>query len=300
VTAPRRTANGWTRGRITAYAVGSVLAPALLAFTLHTFTRRDEPPTPEVLAPRPSATPSAAASASATAHASATASASASIAPEAPPSAIPSAIPSAVPSAAATAIDGQDAAAWRKVLRAAAATSSWKKGATAIFALVELDPPAFSEGPITEAAADVAASLEIVDSVEAGRLFDVLSRTPPGLDVLYQLVSKRGGTKSAQRAADLLKTPEVRARALPALDVLLKLRDAACPDKEALLERAGAEGDQRTLAFLVTLRSADCNPQVTGCCMRGNEKLEGAMQKLLVRYPQPVRERAPAEADPYQ
>jgi hypothetical protein len=280
--------------------VGSVLAPALVALTMHSLTRRDEPPTPEIPVPRPAATSTGAASPAATARtearAEATPTASASIAPEA----MPSVVPSATPSAAPTAIDGQDAAAWRKVLRASAATSNWKKGASAIYALVELDAAALSEGPITEAAADVAASLMVADAVEAGRVFDVLSRAPAGLDVLFQLVSKRGGAKSAQRAADLLKTPEVRARALPALDVLLLLRDASCADKQALLEQAGSDGDQRTLVFLVTLRSPDCDPQVTGCCMRGNEKLESAVRKLLTRFPQPVRERAPAEADPYQ
>ena len=112
-------------------------------------------------------------------------------------------------------------------------------------------------------------------------------------------MSRRGGSKAAARATDLLGRAEVRAHASPALKITMELRDAPCAGKEELLDRAVADGDQRTLMAMNALRSPTCNPATEGCCMRENEKMEQSVRQLGTRLrPGPAPKPAGA-VDPY-
>ena len=90
-------------------------------------------------------------------------------------------------------------------------------------------------------------------------MFDALAHRVPGsgADVLYELVRTRGGSRRPPPAPEaLLAQPEVAALATPALRITFELRQAPCPDKAALLDRAAAEGDARTLIVMETTAAA--------------------------------------------
>jgi serine/threonine-protein kinase len=93
-----------------------------------------------------------------------------------------------------------------------------------------------------------------------------------GLDILYEIVRVRGGSKAAALAEAQLREAGAMDRASPALRVTWMLRDAPCPEKAALLEKAAAEGDWRTLAVMQTTVTACLGPQ--------NEALKAAIKAL--------------------
>jgi serine/threonine-protein kinase len=78
-----------------------------------------------------------------------------------------------------------------------------------------------------------------------------------GPDLLYKVAQSKPALKSQAEA--LLSDPTVRARATPALQVALELKDApTCGAKRALLERAAEHGDARAVDILrpLTQRSS--------------------------------------------
>ena len=74
---------------------------------------------------------------------------------------------------------------------------------------------------------------------------------PRGIEVLFDLVVTRGGSKAATRAAELLARDDVRARGSAALRIAYDLRAAhTCGARKGLLERVGQDGDARSLREL--------------------------------------------------
>jgi serine/threonine-protein kinase len=101
-----------------------------------------------------------------------------------------------------------------------------------------------------------------------------LGRSAAGADVLYAVVERRGGTRAAARAADLLRRPEVAAVASPALRLAFTLRDAPCADKLDMLDAAALRGDARVLLALETQGRA---------CFARNPRVESAILALRSR-----------------
>jgi len=162
--------------------------------------------------------------------------------------------PSATASAAAL-----DTSAARTVLRHAAAGHDW-----------------FHDPAMITAARDVAASAGVAGGEAADRVFAALAQRlgSDGLDVLYDIVRTRGGSRAATRAQELLRQGPVIARATPELRITVALRDAPCADQTALLERAAAEGDARTLVVMETVSSS---------CLGKSNALEVAVKALKAR-----------------
>jgi serine/threonine-protein kinase len=109
-----------------------------------------------------------------------------------------------------------------------------------------------------------------------------------GIDILYDIAFGASGhlyPQAAARAKRSLLIDQVRARASPALGVVLDLRETkGCEAKHALLERARDQGDARLLPVLQQLASvrgcgflsaADCYP-----CMRKDELLGEAVSAI--------------------
>jgi serine/threonine-protein kinase len=185
--------------------------------------------------------------------------------------------PSAAPSASAGASSAHfDGAAMRLLLRRSTPARDWVRATDAFFALVDHDAAAFHEPAILVATRDLAANAALAGGDSADRIFDALAHRAgsDGLDVLYELVRTRGGSKAATRAMELLGKSDVIARATPELKVTLALRDAPCSDKPALLDRAVAEGDLRTLVVMQTVAAA---------CLGKSKALENAERALKQR-----------------
>jgi serine/threonine-protein kinase len=199
--------------------------------------------------------------------------------PSAAVTTVSSAKPASAPSASATAAAssapaaGADAVAARTMLRRASGAHDWVRATEAFFALAEADPASFHDPSIVNAARDVAAAAGVAGGEQADRIFAVLGTKlgSDGLDVLYEIVRTRGGSKAAARAEEILRKPEVLARATPALRVTFEFREAACPEKAKLLDRAVAEGDGRTLLAL----------QSTGVACLGRDPALAAAMKAL-------------------
>jgi serine/threonine-protein kinase len=143
--------------------------------------------------------------------------------------------------------------------------------------LAEHDPAAFRDPALKVVVRDFATAVTLADAGDADRVFDALGHRlgGDGLDILYEIVRVRGGSKAASRAELTLREAGAMDRASTALKITWALREPPCTDKAALLERAVAEGDARTLAVLET--------SVTACLGPANSSLRTAITALRMR-----------------
>jgi serine/threonine-protein kinase len=167
-----------------------------------------------------------------------------------------------------------DAGVARTALRRAAAMRDRAGGLAAFEALVQRDPAAFHDPVVAAATRDLATLLALAGGGDTDRVFDALAHRlgSDGLDVLYEIVRLRGGSKAAARAETALREPGAMDRASPALRVTWALRDAPCGEKAALLDKAAAEGDGRTLLVMETIATSCLGPQ--------NEALRAAIKAM--------------------
>ncbi len=180
-------------------------------------------------------------------------------APSPGPAVPATASPTATASAAAAAGPPFDALAARLTFRKAATARDWAHATEAFFALADHDPSGFHDPAMLAPARDFAAHNALAGGEAADRVFDALAQKlgSDGPDVLYEILRTRGGSRASARAEVLLRKADVIARATPATRIAFALRDAPCPEKAGLLDRAAAEGDERTLVVMETL-AATC------------------------------------------
>jgi serine/threonine-protein kinase len=183
-------------------------------------------------------------------------------------------------------IDGFDATTWRRVLQEAATAGDSSRGAKAFLALAQIDPTAFQDSRVIPAAAMVVVGIELGDRTVADSVYDtVVSERigSGGPDVLFHVTSFYGGSRGAKRATELVRRPEVLARATPALRIAMALRDAPCKEKPALFDQAARDGDDRTLAQLNKMQASDCNPSTGICCMPFEPRLAPTIAQIRAR-----------------
>jgi serine/threonine-protein kinase len=169
-----------------------------------------------------------------------------------------------------------DAAAARLRLRTAAGMRDWAHAADAFLALVDSDPTAFQDATLVGPIRDLATALALPGGDSADRVFDALAHRAGsgGLDILYDIVRTRGGSKASTRALELLAKSDVIARATPELRITVALRVAPCAEMPALLPRAAAEGDGRTLIVMQTIGAV---------CLGKSPALDEAQRALIKR-----------------
>jgi hypothetical protein len=122
------------------------------------------------------------------------------------------------------------------------------------------------------------------DGVDGERLLTVINTKmgAAGPDMLFELMTTKGGSRAAKRAEELLRDEAVRLRGSPALRIAYDLRVArSCEDKAALLDRAKDDGDRRTLGQLQLLNQ-DCRRGE--CCLSNDPKLRAAMDGIKERF----------------
>jgi hypothetical protein len=159
---------------------------------------------------------------------------------------------------------------------AAVRTQKWVKAVELLATLAERDPTALRDRRVAIAARNTAIAIAKTGEEHADKLFDLLASRfgAAGIDVLYELVETRGRSTPAVRAAKLLRTSEVAARGTPAVRIAFELRDAICGDKLKFLDRALADGDERTLVVLET---------TVRPCYEKNRTIDEAIKKLRAR-----------------
>jgi serine/threonine-protein kinase len=199
------------------------------------------------------------------------------VAPSASAEPAASAAPSAAPSATVSAsTDAFDAIGWRAVLRRSATKGDWFNGQAALLALVERAPESFHDAANAAAAREVATVVAHAGGEPADRVFEALTNRlgTDGLDILYDIMAERGGSVGAKRAESILAQKPVLARATPELRIAFELREVNCEGKLALLKRAVAEGDARSLLVLQTFGVA---------CFKRSRALEDAIAELRTK-----------------
>jgi serine/threonine-protein kinase len=115
-------------------------------------------------------------------------------------------------------------------------------------------------------------------------MFDVLATKTgtAGIDILYYLVTSKGGSKASKAADAMLADPKIVARGSEAMQVAWELRNAPCAKKRDLFERAGKHGDQRTVGQLFELNRS-CGRRNRSCCLHKDPDLEAAIDALKAR-----------------
>lgn len=145
--------------------------------------------------------------------------------------------------------------------------------------LLEVEPQAAEDRDIKNAIIEVLMRIMMGDSPHVDPLFKIIQDKmgTAGPDLLYELLTTRGGSRAAKRADELLRDEAVRSKGSPAMRIAYDLRTArGCPAKAALYERAGEEGDRRALGQLFVL-SRECGSK--------DPKLKAAIDALKTRYP---------------
>ena len=167
-----------------------------------------------------------------------------------------------------------DTSAARLLLLRGARARDHRSAARALTALAERDPLSFRDPEIAAAARDVAVALGADNAGDD--VFETLAHRlgGAGVDVLYAIVERRGGTAGATRAAELLRRRDVMDQGAPALRLAFALRDAPCDGKPALFDQALRDGDARALSVLETQGRA---------CFQKNRALEQTITELKAR-----------------
>jgi hypothetical protein len=149
------------------------------------------------------------------------------------------------------------------------------------------DAAALDDAEMRGAVLDLALRVAVASDREADQLFNLVATGmgTHGPDMLFTLVTTKGGSRAAKRAEDLLRDDAVRARGTPALRIAYDLRASRCGEKPALFERAGTDGDGRALGLLMLLNQ-DCRHgwrRSSDCCFPREPALVAAIDAIRTR-----------------
>lgn len=151
--------------------------------------------------------------------------------------------------------------------------------------LLELDPSAPADSDVRGDIVELAMRVMLLDGDEPDDMFELLSSHmgTVGADILYELITTRGGSRAARRADEVLKDEGVRGRGSAALRIAYELRTArSCEDRIELLDRAKTDGDGRTLGQLQLLNKS-CSQRSGDCCLHNDPRLKGAVDEIKAR-----------------
>jgi len=153
-----------------------------------------------------------------------------------------------------------------------------------LLSILENKPDALKEPPLQSAAASVADRLAESGLPEADAIFEKLAGMGQhGLDVLYEIAVASETSKGAAKARAILDKPEVFAIASVPLKMGYDLKRASCQKRPFLFSRAAKEGDDRSLAILLSMLPPACEPRVSPCCFMKHGELERAIAEIRAR-----------------
>jgi serine/threonine protein kinase len=150
--------------------------------------------------------------------------------------------------------------------------------------LFEIDPTAANDRDLRSAVVEVLMRIMMGDGAEAERLFKLIESKmgTAGPDLLFELVTTRGGSRAAKRAEEMLRDEGLRSRGSPAFRIAYDLRFAkGCEERISLLDRARDDGDRRTLGQLQILSNQECRRGE--CCLQSDPGFKAAMDGIKER-----------------
>jgi hypothetical protein len=150
--------------------------------------------------------------------------------------------------------------------------------------LLDAEPTAIDRPDVRKMVADVATyamtpTLAGTMSPDGERVFTFLTGRAgaAGPDILFDLVTTRGGSRAASYAEEMLQRPEVRAKGTPAFNIAYDLRAATtCQVRMALMERVKSDGDKRVLGSLFQM--ARCGKGPVDCCLANDPGYKEAIR----------------------
>lgn len=150
--------------------------------------------------------------------------------------------------------------------------------------LLRADPELAKDRDIQKAIIKILMSAMVGDGVDGEKLFAIIEKQmgEEGPDMLFELLTTKGGSRAAKRAEELLASEEVQKRGTPALRIAYEMRVSKCDEKAALFPRAKMYGDRRTLGQLQAL-NAQCSPRHGQCCFPKDPALKEAMDAITSR-----------------
>jgi hypothetical protein len=204
--------------------------------------------------------------------------------PTAVPS-VPSTRSSAPPPAAASSSTA-DAREARAVLHKELQFARYGTATEALGRLLEIDPRAADDGEVRADIVELAMRVMLLTTGEPERVFDAIVNKmgTTGIDILYELVTTRGGSRGAAYAEELLQDQKVRAHGTPALRIAYDLRQTHdCDQKKALFPRAKTDGDGRALGLLQLVNHRCSRRHGSACCFDNDPDLREAMDTIKAR-----------------
>lgn len=151
-------------------------------------------------------------------------------------------------------------------------------------ALLDADGDAAQDRELRSYVVELTQRVTLLEDGTPDRLFDIIAKKmgTTGGDILYEIVSTKGGSRAAKRANELLRDPDVVKRGSPAMQIAWAMRNAKrCEDKIALLDRAKDDGDARTFGQLQLLNRS-CR-RSEECCLRDEPAFRAALDAIKDR-----------------
>jgi hypothetical protein len=178
-----------------------------------------------------------------------------------------------------------DARAVREKLRKELQFGRFKTALDALAELLELAPSSPQDPEVRADIVELSMRVMLLTGGEPDRMFDLVTTKmgTTGIDILYELLTTRGGSRAAARAEELLKDETIRARGTPAVRIAYELRvTSGCDQKKALFPRAASDGDGRTLGQLQLLNRR-CGRHSGTCCLQNDPDLRQTMDAIKAR-----------------
>jgi serine/threonine-protein kinase len=177
----------------------------------------------------------------------------------------------------------------REQLIAKAEQGNIRDAATSLLGLVEEDNKAFEDERVQISAATLAKRMASTDETTQKVFYALAHKTgSAGLDVLYRVYDETPpGTSPWQRSESILALAAAGKRMSKELRIAWELRRSSCDQKHLLFERAGNDGDDRTLRLLTELAKPGCNKRAGECCYGRDLKLKKASAHIEDRHKAP-------------
>ena len=166
----------------------------------------------------------------------------------------------------------------REQLIAKAEQGNIRDAATSLLGLVEEDIKAFEDERVQISAATLAKRMGSSDETTQKVFYALAHKTgSAGLDVLYRVYDETpAGSPPWQRSESILALAAAGKRMSKELRIAWELRRSSCDQKHLLFERAGNDGDDRTLRLLTELGAPGCDKSAGQCCYGRDLKLKKA------------------------
>jgi hypothetical protein len=150
--------------------------------------------------------------------------------------------------------------------------------------LIEIDPDVAKDAHSD--IVDLAQRIMGLKGSEPDQVYEILvtKMGTDGIDILYEMVTTKGGSDAAVYSKKLLDRPDILARGSPAVQVAYKLREAkSCDEIRALFGDIREHGDGRSLGQLYLIGKRRCSRYGGACCLENDKDLDTTIKAVQAK-----------------